>query len=273
MLVAINELSFSDSCKNDHEAVKALKDLADLLQSESYTKFSGNNQVYIKSCLKDMLMTEDKTLHSHIFDMYKQHKTDLPEYAGILMHSLVNVSRVIPEGEINQDVKYNGIVIKNSSLNFSFQGKIHFATLSLVGSKEFSENRIEVDINGNKHTTINITTLDSLSKCVWHEKPNIMKHGKEDNMKRRKKASRMDLEGDAAQYALSNSVKLLGNAGSFYFNGNQWYKFNFENENTAHGFCEDNPHKQNNIHLAKRVYEELGERRIGQIFIEYTKLL
>jgi hypothetical protein len=274
MLFAVNERSFENACSNDDEAIAALKGMVEILKSDNFKKFSGGNkQLFIQEKLKDVLITETKTIHTCIVDMYNEKGSDLPEYAAFLMQSLVSQSRVIQDDETPQELIFNGETIIGSSLNFSFDCNIHYALISLPNLAFFSDNYIEVAIEGKKYKTINITTLESLNSFVWNGSPNSKKHGKNDVIKDKGIASRMDLKGDEAQYALSNSVKVPGDGGTFYFDGvKQWYKFNFESENVAHGFCVDNPNTQNNFNLANKVFKELGDRRIGQIYIDYTKV-
>ncbi len=271
MLVVINDLSFEGQFSDEAAAMAALKNMAQISNSEKIKLFSGDSIFFAEVNLKDRLMTESKTIHTLLAEMMAEYTPELAILQQVLLQLFIQNTRIIEDDQKNQPVHYNGNQLVNTCVNFCFSSNIYYALFSCRDSPDYNQPIIQVEKNGRECKTLNIIEGKCIQDCTWMNKANGKKHVKKDVPYGNSTSSRMDLDDKKAQYALSNSVRLPNDGSCFYLDGNQWYKYNFEAKNIAHGFCEDTPHQQKHFSLAKKVFSDLQEERIGQIFIDYTK--
>lgn len=271
MRVVINDLSFEGQFSDDEEAISALEEMVKVSSSKKFGMFSGKTILFAEEDLKHSLVTKTKTILTLLQEMGKKSKPHLEPLQTLLLQFFIQNTQVIEEEKKDKPITFNGREITNTSLNFSFSQNIHHALFSCKSASDFNQRTIQVELNGIKCNTLNILDITCIEDLTWLNKPNDRKHVTKDVRYGKNTASRMDLDDDESQYGLSNSVRLPNNGASLYLKDKQWYKFYFEAKNIAHGFCEDTPKKQTHFSLAEKVFNELNEDRIGQIFIEYTK--
>lgn len=271
MQIVLNSLSFHGQFSDDRDALDALIEMADVAESSNMALFSARKMFFAEASLKDAMLTDDKTIHSLMAELMGQYSPEQALLHQRLLGLFIQKTRIIEEHQKDYEVNFNSQVINHTCVNFCFAGTLHHALFSCAASDKFEESIIQVEKNGSELFTLNIIKHDCLKSVTWINKDNNKKHVGKDVRYGKHNSSRMDLNGETAQFALSNSVRLPGDGSCLYFNSKQWYKFNFESENLAHGFCEATPNKQKNFNLAKRVFDDLQGESIGQVFIEYTK--
>lgn len=271
MQLVLNSLSFQGQFSNDRDALDALIEMADVAESNNMKLFSGQKVFFAEESLKDAMLTDNKTIHSLMTELMIEYSPEKAILHQRLLGLFIQNTRIIEEHQKDYEVSFYGQAINHTCVNFCFAGNIHHALFSCASADKFEEPIITAENNGCELFTLNIIKHDCLKCVTWINKDNNKKHVGKDVPYGKHNSSRMDLNGEVAQFALSNSVRLPGDGACFYYDSKQWYKFNFESENIAHGFCEDTPNKQKNFNLAKKVFEDLKGENIGQVIIEYTK--
>jgi hypothetical protein len=271
MLVVINDLSFDGQFEEVSEARSALINLAQMYNNPKFKSLTGKSILFAESNLKDRLITKSKTIHTMIVEMDPKKNIEFFDIKATLIQLFIQNTKIIEEHEKKIPVNLGGNQLEHTCVNFAFDQKIHHALLSCSNSPSYSQQVIQVESEGSHFSTLNFITNEDINNIAWINIPNEKKHVKKDVSYGKNTASRMDLIDDEAQYALSNSVRLPNDGSCLYLKDKQWYKFNFESQNIAHGFCEDTPEKQTNFSLVQKVFGELQDQRIGQIISEYTK--
>ena len=269
MDMCINDESFDGQFNSYEEAVEAITQLAALTTNDRFNQIRSNREILACKRLNERLLTKTHTVKEVIQRMvgcYDPKKKELNRQI-LSIFTKPYVKAYHPQ---SRKVEFNQQDVKQTALDAASVPFVTLALISIAHSTKFLDEEVNITVDDVDIQLLNFTSIDSVDKYHWQYKANDQKHLSNKAVKFGKNtASQMDLTGETAQRALSNSLSVTNNL-NYYVSGNQWYAFRAESKGVYHGYCIDALNGDAQFNKAKKLFAELGDERVGQIFYDYV---
>lgn len=243
--------------------------LAKLTMDGKCSQMRNNRHILATKGLNERLLTKTTTVKEVIQRMVNERDPKGRELRMQLL-SVFNKPFAKTYQDIDVEVEFNGRNVNQTALDAASASLVRLALISVSNSPEFLKEEITLSVNGNDIQILNLAAANCVAKRYWQYKANDKKHLTSKQVKFGKNtASQMDLTGQSAQSALSNSLQVSEGL-NYNCIEQQWYAFRAESDGIYHGYCIDELSGDKKFNKAKTLFKFMEKVRVGQVFSQYV---